>query len=49
MAQFAFNNNASVTGISPFYANYGRHPDFDRSPIGIKLIVEKAEVRVERL
>jgi hypothetical protein len=49
MAQFAFNNNASVTGISPFYANYGRHPDFDRSPIGIKPTAEKAEIRVEKL
>ena len=26
LAQFAFNNSKCVTGISPFYANYGFHP-----------------------
>jgi hypothetical protein len=49
MAQFAFNNNTLVTGISPFYANYGRHPDFNKSPIGIRPTVEKAKIKVERL
>lgn len=49
MAQFTFNNNSSVTGVSPFYANYRRYPNFNRSPIGARPTAEKAEVRVERL
>jgi len=49
MAQFAFNNNASVTGISPFYANYGKHPRIDRDPKGIKPIAEKAQLTVAKL
>jgi hypothetical protein len=49
MAQFAFNNNASATGISPFYANYGRHPNIDRDPKGLRPIAEKAQIAVEKL
>ena len=49
MAQFAFNNNAAVMGISPFYANYGKHPNISRNPKGIKSITEKANISMERL
>ena len=28
MAEHAYNNSiTSVTGMTPFYANYGRHPE----------------------
>ena len=49
MAQFAFNNNASATGISPFYANYGFHPKIDRDARELKPIAEKAETTVNKL
>jgi len=49
IAQFAFNNKASVTGISPFYANYGRHPTIERDPLGIRPMAEKAKIAVEKL
>ena len=49
MAQFAFNNSAAVTGISPFYANYGRNPNIARDPRGLKPIAERAMVKVENL
>jgi hypothetical protein len=49
MAQFAFNNSAAITGISPFFANYGRHPNIARDPRGIKPIADKANVSVQRL
>ena len=33
MAQFAYNNGENATtGVSPFYANYGRHPDIIGKP-----------------
>jgi hypothetical protein len=49
MVQFAFNNNALVIGISPFFANYKRHLNFEKSLIKVKPTVEKAEVKVKRL
>ena len=49
MAQFAFNNSAAVTGISPFYTNYGKHPNISRDLRGIKPIAEKANVSIDRL
>jgi len=49
LAQFAFNNSASVTGISPFYANYGYHPNISRDPQGVKPIAERAKVSVDKL
>jgi len=33
LAQFCFNNNTAVTGVSPFYANYGFHPTFSRNAL----------------
>ena len=49
MAQFAFNNSAAVTGISPFYANYGKHPEIAREPKGLKPMSEKAQVSVQKI
>jgi RNase H-like domain found in reverse transcriptase/Reverse transcriptase (RNA-dependent DNA polymerase)/Integrase zinc binding domain/Chromo (CHRromatin Organisation MOdifier) domain/Retroviral aspartyl protease len=49
VAQFAFNNNASATGVSPFFANYGFHPNLNRDPKGIKPIAEKANISVEKM
>ena len=49
MAQFAFNNSVLITGISPFYINYGKHPNISRDPRGVKLIADKANVAVECL
>jgi hypothetical protein len=49
IAQFAFNNNKSVTGISPFYANYGRHPELSRESIGLKPIAQKAQVETDKI
>ena len=49
MAQFAFNNSASVTGISPFYANFGKHPNIIKEPKGLKPIAEKANVSINRM
>ena len=42
MAQFVFNNSVAVTGILPFYANYGKHPSIEKELIGVKPIAEKA-------
>ena len=49
MAQFAFNNSVAITGISPFYANYRKHPSIKKEPIDIKPIAEKAQISVQRL
>ena len=49
MAQFAFNNSASVTRISPFYANFGKHPNIIKEPKGLKPIAEKANVSINRM
>ena len=49
LAQFAFNNNASITGISPFYANYGKHPNVDKDARGLKPIAERASITVDKL
>ena len=49
MAQFAFNNSALVTGISPFYANFGKHPNMMREPKGLKPIAEKANISINQM
>ena len=49
MAQFAYNNSATPTGISPFYANYGKHPNISRDPRGLKPIADKAKITVSEL
>ena len=49
LTQFTFNNYASVTSISLFYINYGRHPNITQDPRGMKPIAEKANVTVQHL
>ena len=49
MAQFAFNNNTSVAGISPFYVNYRKYPNISRDPRRIKPIAEKANISINKL
>ena len=49
MAQFAFNNSMAVTGVSPFYANYGQHPNIENDPRGLKPIAERARISVKKL
>ena len=49
MAQFVFSNNTAIIGISPFYANYGKHPNISRDLRRTKPIAEKANISMERL
>ena len=49
MAQFAFNNSAAVTGISSFFANYGKHPSIEKTPKGVKPLSEKAHVSIQKI
>ena len=49
MAQFAFNNSALVTRISPFYANFGKHPNMMKEPKGLKPIAKKANILVNKM
>lgn len=48
-AQFAYNNAPGPTGISPFYANYGKHPRIDRENRELRPIAEKAQIKVEEI
>ncbi|SLM40434.1 reverse transcriptase domain protein [Lasallia pustulata] len=48
-AQFAFNNAPGPTGISPFYANYGKHPEISRDPRSLKPVAEKAQGDTENI
>jgi hypothetical protein len=49
IAQFAFNNNALATGISPFYANYGYHLLITKKPRNEKPVSKKARIIVIRM
>jgi len=50
MAQFTYNNKKSATtGVSPFYANYGRELEFSREPKNLVRIAETARLQVEEL
>ena len=49
MAQFAFNNSVAIIGISPFFANYGKHPSTKKTPKGIKPLSEKAYISIQRI
>ena len=49
IAQFAFNNSAAMTGISPFFANYGKHPSIEKTPKGVKPLSEKAHVSIQKI
>ena len=49
MAQFMFNNSTSVTRISLFYVNFGKHPNIIKEPKGLKLITKKANISIDRM
>ena len=49
MAQFVFNNSTSVTRISLFYVNFSKYPNIIKEPKGLKPIVEKANVSINRM
>ena len=49
MAQFAFNNSIAVIGISPFFANYGKHPNIEKILRGVKPLLERVYVLVQRI
>jgi hypothetical protein len=46
IAQFAFNNSIAVTGISPFYANYGVHPKISSESLNRRAQGEASCVRL---
>jgi len=49
IAQIAINNRKAATGVSPFYANYGFHPDLQKEAKGLKPIAEKARLSTEQI
>ena len=49
LAQLAVNNRKTSTGISPFYANHGIHPDLQRNARGLKPIAEKARREITEI
>jgi hypothetical protein len=49
IAQFAFNNSTASTGISPFYANYGLHPNIEKDARGVKPIAKQAQISVTNI
>jgi hypothetical protein len=49
LAQLAYNNSKVATGISPFYANYGFHPNVSAEPLNIVPKAQQATIKVERL
>ena len=49
MAQFTFNNSVAMTGISPFFTNYGKHPSIEKTPKGVKPLSEKAYVSIQKI
>jgi Chromo (CHRromatin Organisation MOdifier) domain len=50
VAQLAYNSTAtSITGISPFYANFGYNPTSTLEPRHLERLAERATVTVNRL
>ena len=49
LAQLAYNNSKVATGISPFYANYGFHPNIHAEPLNIRPESPRATISVNRL
>lgn len=48
-AQFAYNNSVCSTGVSPFFANYGKHPNDEALFKGLRPIAARAKIRVEKI
>ena len=46
IAQFTFNNSVAITGISPFFVNYGKYPSIEKTPKGVKPLLEKAHISI---
>jgi hypothetical protein len=49
LAQVAYNNSKVATGISPFYANYGFHPNVNKEPLNVFPKAQQATVKVSKL
>ena len=49
ITQFTFNNSVAITGISPFFANYGKYPSIEKTPKGVKPLLEKVYVSIQRI
>ena len=50
LAQFAYNNHQhSTTRISPFYANYGKHPNWDPDNNITTLTSEAATTKINKI
>ena len=47
MAQFAYNNHISALGVTPFYANYGRHPTIEEETSVTAPIAQRARIRIQ--
>ena len=49
MAQFVFNNSVAVIGISPFFANYDKYPNIEKTPKEVKPLLEKVYVSIHKI
>ena len=49
IAQIALNNRKASIGVSPFYVNYGFHLDLQKEAKGLKPIVEKAKLSIDKI
>ncbi|RJE17397.1 hypothetical protein PHISCL_10266 [Aspergillus sclerotialis] len=50
LAQFAYNSSKNATtGTTPFFANYGREPEIERTPLKAMNRIQEAEILVEQL
>lgn len=49
LAQVSYNNSKVATGLSPFYANYGFHPNVHQHPLGIRPKAQQATIQVDKL
>ena len=47
MAQFTYNSSPAITGISPFYVNYGLEPDAFRQPRNIEHLAQRVSMSVD--
>ncbi len=50
IAQFVYNNSKhSITGVTPFYANYGKHPESQKLPFDTQRWSQNASLNAEQL